>query len=191
MRKSKCLFVVIAALFVVSAAQAVHRKVSIKPSASSLSLRQTQKVATVTNVANTLSSASVLAENLDIKAGKIIEAMSLGSFKKWMLHIDEQTLRTQYADEMLLHMNYMTALFRLHRQKGHFEKYNEFEFQNLLVKSDYLLSLLISRESLQSAQHSEVFAKKLDSALHAYNRERIDLDKKMIHFAFNQTSEFL
>ncbi len=187
MTKSKCLMLVMAVLFVVGAAEAKPRKAPLK-------MRQTQKVSSVTrvgktpivkpNVVNTLRSAVVLAESLDDKAGRIIEAMSLSPFKKWLRNIDEDKLKAEYAEELMVHMTRMTTLFGTHRKSGPFAKFNEFEFQNLLVKSDYLLSLAISRQSLEYAHHKELFAQRFNSALAAYNAERVGFDQKMIRFVF-------
>lgn len=207
MTKSKCCLVIMAVLFVVGSAEAAPHKANLKS-------RQTQKVASVTrvsksprtltvrataksavkpaaklvskpNIGNTLRSAVVLAESLDDKAGRIIDAMSVSRFNKWLHNIDEKNMKAQYAEELMVHMTRMTALFGAHRQGGPFAKFSELEFQNLLVKSDYLLSLAISRESLQFAHHKDVFAKRFSAALAAYNVERVGFDQKMIRFAFN------
>ncbi|MDG0816072.1 hypothetical protein [Bdellovibrio svalbardensis] len=190
MTKSKCLLLVAAALFVVGTAEAQPRKANLK-------MRQTQKVSSVTrvgkpahgapvkpNVTNTLRSASVLAESLDNKAGRIIDAMSLSPIKKWLHNVDEGALKAQYAEELMVHMTRMTSLFSAHRKAGPFAKFNEFEFQNLLVKSDYLLSLAVSRQSLEFAHHQEIFAEKFNTTLAAYNAERVGFDQKMIRFSF-------
>ncbi|HEX7673263.1 MAG TPA: hypothetical protein VF412_03780 [Bdellovibrio sp.] len=186
MTKCSQFFLAIAVLMNFSAAHARVKK-------SNLKVRQTQKVSAVTAdgsktraIQNCLKSANTLADSLDDKAGKIIDAMSQSAFKKWWNNIDEDQMKAQYAEELMVHMSRMTFLFKEHRKRGPFAKLNEFEFQNLLVKSDYLLSLAISRESLETARRNTTFAKTFETTLAAYNTERVGFDQKMIRFAFNE-----
>lgn len=152
--------------------------------------RQTQKVSVVTSPGNmreiqmNIRSASLLAENLDARAGQIIDAMSKSRWEKWLRGIDEDRMKAEYAEDLMIHMSRMTSLFRSHRKTGPFARFNEFEFQNLLVKSDYLLSLAVSRQSLEFAHHKELFKTRFNSALAAYNTERVGFDQKMIRFSF-------
>lgn len=186
MTKCSHLLLAIAVLMNFSAANARVKKPVLK-------MRQTQKVSAVTAVGsdiraiqNCLKSANTLADSLDDRAGKIINTMSLSAFNRWWNHVDEDQMKAQYAEELMVHMSRMTFLFKEHRKHGPFSKLNEFEFQNLLVKSDYLLSLAISRESLEAARKNTAFAKTFETALAAYNTERVGFDQKMIRFAFNE-----
>ncbi|QDK38342.1 hypothetical protein [Bdellovibrio sp. NC01] len=187
MKMKSCLILVLAVITAFSTAEARTKKRVLKMS-------QPQKGAIVKTVVSTpkkqpnvtpvLRSASVLAESLDEKAGAIINSMAMNSIQKWIHNVDETKLKAEYAEELMVHMTRMTALFSAHRKAGPFAKFSELEFQNLLVKSDYLLSLAVSRESLEYAQHRDLFARRFSTALAAYNAERLGFDQKMIRFNF-------
>lgn len=188
MKMKSCLILALAVLTAFSTAEARTKKQILKMSqpqkgAIVKTLVSTPKK-TQPNIYGVLRSASVLAESLDDKAGAIINSMSMNSVQKWIHNVDETKLKAEYAEELMVHMTRMTALFSAHRKSGPFAKFNELEFQNLLVKSDYLLSLAVSRESLEYAKHRELFAKRFNTALAAYNAERLGFDQKMIRFNF-------
>lgn len=187
MRKSLCLLI----LFVTIAAAGFG---AFRSHHENLNMRQTRKVSSVSfagsnrQVQNYIRSASTLAESLDAKAGEILDAMEMSPLRKWVSGVDEDNLKAQYAEELMVHMKRMTVLFKIHRKSGVFRKLNEFEFQNLLVKSDYLLSLAVSRQSLQEARNKAVFSARFATTLAEYNTERVGFDQKMIRFAFQNAT---
>jgi hypothetical protein len=131
-----------------------------------------------------LRAASEMAERLDKKAKKLLNVMSLNAVNKWIAQIDEDRMRYEYAEDLMQHMHRMSAIFRLHRKVGTFARFKEFEFQNLLTKSDYLLSLVVTKRSVDSANSKKEFLPKFKAVLAEYNAERVGYDQKMIQFSF-------
>lgn len=183
MSKRMKLFVTILMLISTGAAHA-------EQAGQNLKMKQTKKVHAVTLSAaqsrsrQALRIASGLAEQLDEKAGVILKFESLSWWRKFLDHVDENKLKAEYADELMQHMTRMTEFFYTHRKQGPFAKFSELEFRNLLLKSDYLLTLAISRQCLEVARHNESFKRGFDTVLAAYNTERMAFDQKMVRFAF-------
>ena len=163
--------------------------VASAPKSHSLKMKRAQKVSASAQIGkqaeikSNLDAATKLAEGLDQRADVISEMAAMGRFEKWRKGLDETKLRAEYSQELLMHMSRMTWLFKTHREMGHFQKLNEFEFQTLLVKSDFIFSLRISRQCLNSAIKDSSFARQFAKALMDYNRERSSFDSKMIRFA--------
>lgn len=159
-------------------------------SEKNLKKKQPQNVAAKNNfisdiqIKGDLCSASEMAERLDKKASKLLNVMSLNAVNKWMAHIDEGRMRYEYAEDLMQHMHRMSEIFRLHRKVGPFTRFKEFEFQNLLTKSDYLLSLIVTKRSIDSANGKKEFLTKFKAVLAEYNAERVGYDQKMIQFSF-------
>ena len=143
-----------------------------------------QRMATDVEVQSDIQAATDIADRLDKKSGKLHQMMSLNSLQKWLAHIDDDRLKQEYANDMMLHLSRMSALFRSHRQFGMFPRFKEFEFQNLLLKSDYLLSLWVTQRSIESAAKEKNFSERVKNILTEYNSERMRLDQKSLKFDF-------
>jgi hypothetical protein len=143
-----------------------------------------QRMATDVEVQSDIQAATDIADRLDKKSGKLHKMMSLSPLKKWLAHIDDDRLMQEYANDMMLHLSRMSALFRSHRKFGMFPRFKEFEFQNLLIKSDYLLSLSVTQRSIESASKEKNFSERVKNILFEYNSERVSLDQKSLKFTF-------
>jgi hypothetical protein len=143
-----------------------------------------QRMATDVEVQSDIQAATDIADRLDKKSGKLFHLMSLSPLKKWLDHIDDDRLKQEYADDLMLHLSRMSALFRSHRKFGMFPRFREFEFQNLLIKSDYLLSLSVTQRSIESASKEKYFSERAKNILADYNSERVRLDQKNLKFEF-------
>ncbi len=160
--------------------EARTKKMHLKP-------RQPIKVASAPKMAidkkafNLLQGASLKADILDKSVGRILEVSSMSSWSRWRQNINMGNIQKDYSLDMRSHLSKMAELMKLRRQQGKLPQFQEFEFANLLRKSDYLLSLSISKEAVESAQKDKDFESSMHQTVAAYNQERIQLDHKVIH----------
>ncbi|MEN0057981.1 MAG: hypothetical protein AAGB31_04050 [Bdellovibrio sp.] len=122
------------------------------------------------------------ADRLDQQATIILELSGMGWLEKWHRRANIQEMRAQYSREMMTHLHAMTNLFQKRRQLRGFKKLQEFEFQNMVRKSDYLLSLVSTQKSLESISDDKT-AQRLQSILEQYNNERQKFDQHLIVLA--------
>lgn len=155
-----------------------------------LNMRQRKTVAVVKN--NVTSSYVELkiqitedkAEILDQTSKKLMQFVDLNPLQRWAIRKEEENLQNQFAMGLTEHIVQMTELFRMHRISKSFQRLEEFEFRNLLVKSDYLLGIYFSKQSLEIAGKNKIFAQKISTALTNYNSERIGIDQKILQISF-------
>ena len=85
------------------------------------------------------------AERLDAQARGLIEAKAMGYWERWTKTIDLKKMEDRYARDVVKHVSAMTEVMKIRRENGgKLRALHEFDFQNLLRKSDYLLSLKIT-----------------------------------------------
>ncbi|WP_413568217.1 hypothetical protein ACLWBD_11145 [Bdellovibrio sp. HCB117] len=109
------------------------------------------------------------AEVLDTQSSEILKASSMGTLQRWRQNIDLTTMKTQYAEGTLAHLKSMTSLFKVRRQMGRFKDLKEFDFQNMVRKSDYLMALPTTKESLDTEDPE------IERVLVTYSQERQQL----------------
>lgn len=152
-----------------------------------LRMRQPTKGASVYRMADRqalelkLQRAKVSADHLDQQIGRYLEVSSMGTLQRWQKSIDLDTVKEEYSERVLTHLTAMTELMKLRRSAGRkFKKLYEFDFQNLIRKSDYVLAVNTARSSLEHASEDDEFAARAERALADYNEERLLYDAKMI-----------
>lgn len=90
------------------------------------------------------------AERLDQQARGLLEASSMNYLERWNKSIDLKAMETRYAKDVVRHVAAMAQIMKLRRENGgKLRGLHEFDFQNLLRKSDYLLSLKVTTRHLQ------------------------------------------
>lgn len=155
---------------------------SVAPGKANLIMRQPLKVsASAKNgvVAQNrlhISAAIASAEKLDRRIPVFLEAASLGTLQRWRMGVNLNALEQDYNRDLMKHIAAMTDVLRSRREQRGFKKWQEFEFRNLLAKSDYILAVPMTRQSL-SAQKNFLNAQKM---LLEYNRERLYFDGQKI-----------
>jgi hypothetical protein len=158
------------------------------PKKHSPKVRQPQKVAAVHNswqreLNYDLVAALSSAENLDSQLEPLMNASGMSFLQKWKRGIHEAELQKRFADDVSAHLETMAMILKKRSRVGTFNQLNEFDFQNLVRRSDYILAVSVSRDSLKEGLRSEKFAKKFEKVLAAYNQERVRFDNKMINVA--------
>ncbi|ASD63281.1 hypothetical protein [Bdellovibrio bacteriovorus] len=153
----------------------------------SLTVRQPTKGAAVHGLASKqklllgLNKAKTSAEGLDLQIGRYLEISSMGAFQRWQKNIDFDAVKDEYSQRVLNHLQAMTELMKLRRSShGQFKKLYEFDFQNLIRKSDYVLSVNTTRTTLEHSSEDPAFAAQAERTLADYNEERMRYDSKMI-----------
>lgn len=155
---------------------------SVGPGHSNLKLRQPIKVATLSKSAlnsqaqRKMSLAVASAEKIDQRIPHYLQASSLGAFQRWKSGVDLQKLESEYNQDLLTHISAMTEILRIRRGQRGFKKWQEFEFNNLMAKSDYILAVPMSRQSLNARKGSL----EIQRTLEEYNRERLFFDGQKI-----------
>lgn len=158
------------------------------PKHKTLKMRQPHKVAAVnkawqSEISHDLLVATSSAENLDAQLATLVHAPGMGWVQKWQKGINQAQLQKQFAEDLSAHLQTMAVLFQKHTAKGPFDRLREFEFQNLVRRSDYILSLNISRNSLEVGMTEKNFAAEFKKVLGMYNQQRLHFDQKMISLA--------
>nr|BFD66351.1 hypothetical protein HAGR004_13730 [Bdellovibrio sp. HAGR004] len=158
-----------------------------------LRLRQPTKGASVQRMAQEkrqqavrlgLKRANTSAEALDQQIVRYLEVASMGRLERWKKGIDLDLVKVEYSQRVLGHLSSVTNLMKMRRSSGNkFKKLYEFDFQNLMRKSDYVLAVNTTRTVLEyaSAQDRELAAR-AEKILAEYNQERLHFDAKMIAF---------
>lgn len=155
---------------------------SVSSERSSLKMRQPIKVAAMTKrgdgaiIQQKINSATASAERLDQRIPDILQATSGNILQRLKAGVVLRQIENQYAQDLAAHIAAMTEVLRTRRGLRGFIKWQEFEFKNLLVKSDYLLAVPMTRQSL-SAQRNSLEVQKM---LLEYNRERLYFDGRKI-----------
>lgn len=130
-----------------------------------------------------LNKAKASAESLDKQVGRYLQVSSMGSFERWRKNVNLEGVQVEYSQRVLAHLKAMADLMRLRREHSRtFKKLYEFDFQNLMLKSDYVLSVNTTRTALESGARNREFSKALEQAFATYNTERLALDGKMIAY---------
>ncbi|MGE5085690.1 MAG: hypothetical protein ACM3MG_05270 [Bacillota bacterium] len=158
------------------------------PKSKFLKVRQPHKVFDVNKtwlyeISHDLLVATSSAENLDSQVLSLVSYSGMGWFQKWRKGIDEERIQKQFAEDLRAHLQTMTVLFEKHARRGPFDRLREFEFQNLVRRSDYILSLGIARNCLERGLVKKEFAGEFKKVLGSYNQERLRFDQKMISLA--------
>ena len=131
-----------------------------------------------------LKRANTSAEALDQQIVRYLEVASMGRLERWKKGIDLDLVKLEYSRRVLGHLSSVTNLMKMRRSSGNkFKKLYEFDFQNLMRKSDYVLAVNTTRTVLEhaSAQDRELAAQ-VEKILAEYNQERLRFDAKMIAF---------
>lgn len=155
-----------------------------------LRMRQPEKVVAVNypstqqGLRSNIEVAKNLAEQLDEESKQLLNAGAMGFFERLFKKKNLSVMRIQYSKMMMLHLKAMTAIFKSHRQFRGFQKLQELEFRNLINKSDYLVSLYVSKESLLFAGDQGLGAE-IQITMKLYNKERMHFDRKMLSIAMN------
>lgn len=173
--------VVLALLMGLSAAEAANKKALIR-------MRQPKKVSAVSKswqreVINDLYAATASAENMDSQLEPLMNASGYSFIQKWKRGINEESLQQRFSKDLKGHLQIMATLFEKHAQYKKFDRVSEFEFQNLVRRSDYILSLPVSRVAIEKSMSAAKFATEFKVALASYNKERMHFDSKVIQLA--------
>lgn len=89
--------------------------------------------------------AKFTAERMDKQALQLIEASSSTWLNRWWNNIDLKALEQTYTKDLSLHMQAMAEVMKARREAGgSLQKLDEFDFQNMLRHSDYVLSTKLS-----------------------------------------------
>ncbi|WP_210415626.1 hypothetical protein [Bdellovibrio sp. ZAP7] len=180
--KFKVVVMVVLTLFMgLSAAQAANKKALIR-------MRQPQKVSPVSKswqreVVSDLFAATASAENLDSQLEPLMNAAGFSYIQKWKRGIDESSLQKTFSKDLKSHLQVMAMLFDKHTQYKKFDRVSEFEFQNLVRRSDYILSLPVSKNAIQETMGGAKFASEFKTVLAEYNKVRQRFDSKSIQLA--------
>lgn len=165
-----------------------------KPQNKGLSMRQPRKVSVAQKVArqekkdlqlrHRMQAARGSAERLEEQVPVYLNVLSMSAYKRWSQGVDLTVLRKDFASGMLVHLQAMSDLMKLRRDNGgKLPGFQDFAFKNLLNKSDYLLALDLTKDSLElssvGGKDLEVFNKILSN----YNLERGLLDNKALRLA--------
>lgn len=157
-----------------------------KSHSKSLSMRQTKKVAQSPKmavnpqVARLLYMADENTEKLDAYSQDLLKIYSLSMWQRWSERKKISDVKQGFSSEMQKHLAILAELFKIRSHQGRLLQYQEFEFQNLLRKSDYLLSLDFSRDSLEFARRNKDFSASFGKTLISYNEQRFNYDRKSI-----------
>lgn len=90
------------------------------------------------------------AENLDEQARGLLEASSMNYVERWYKSVDLKAMESRYAKDVNRHLLAMAQVMKLRRENGgKLRGLHEFDFQNLLRKSDYVLSLHVTSPHLK------------------------------------------
>jgi hypothetical protein len=149
-------------------------------------VRQTKKVAKSPKMAidpqvgRLLYMAEENAIKIDGYTQELLKISSLSAWQRWTQNKDVAKVKQAYSSEMQKHLNIIAEIFKIRSHKGRLLQYQEFEFQNLLRKSDYLLSLEFSRDSLEYARKNKDFSASFGKTLISYNEQRFHYDRKTI-----------
>lgn len=122
------------------------------------------------------------AERIDQQVIPLMEVSSMGQIERWMKNKDLDSMKMEYSKNMISHLKAMTVVFKSRRQSRGFLKLREFDFQNMIRKSDYLLSLYLTKESFNLATENGL-GEEIEKVLNLYNHERVQYDQKMITIA--------
>ncbi len=175
LRRSFALVITISLLTATSWAFVAQGKANLK-------VRQPLKVAAMAKngiageIRQRLATAVASADRLDRQIPDYLRVSSLGVLQRWKRGVDLSTLERQYTQDLASHIIAMTDLLRSRREQRGFKKWQEFEFKNLLAKSDYILAVPMSRQSL-IAQRNSLDTQRM---LLEYNRERLYFDGQKI-----------
>lgn len=185
---SICAVLLVGFAVVIQVVAAKHNKPAVKN--GFLTVRQPEKglvvnySSTSTGLISNIEVAKKLADQLDDEAKHLLDAGSMGFFERLFKKKNLSSMRLEYTKMMMLHLKAMTAVFKSHRQFRGFQKLQELEFRNLINKSDYLVSLYVSRESLLFAGNQGLEAE-IQITMKLYNKERMHFDRKMLSIAVN------
>lgn len=138
------------------------------------------KMAVNRQVSELLLSAEARAERLDLYVQELLQLSSMTAWKRWSQNKDIDSVKKEFSFEMQNHLALMAEIFKIRGRHSRLPQYQEFEFQNLLRKSDYLLSLEFSRDSLNVARKNKDFSTSFGKTLISYNEQRYKLDGKTI-----------
>lgn len=154
-------------------------------------LRQPEKVSHVQGFTNNwvLESNFVMArtgaEALDAQSMRLLDSTTMSRWERWRDNVDLYAGQKQYTQDMLAYLKAMTKLLKMHRESRGFVKLREFDFQNMIRKSDYLLALPVTRASLAALLEDQEIAEKIQTILGLYNQERQQFDQKVFTITKN------
>lgn len=123
------------------------------------------------------------AESLDAQSMQLLDLSTMSPLQRWMSNRSLSQMQKQYSTEMLSHLQAMTVVFKSRREAGGFTKLNEFDFQNIVRKSDYLLALQVTQGSLQEFAQEKNSGPWVQKILESYNYERKFFDHKTLKIA--------
>lgn len=131
-----------------------------------------------------MQSARGSAERLEEQVPVYLNALSMNAFQRWSKGIDLDILRKDFAAGMLVHLQAVSDLMKMRRDRGgQLPGFQDFAFKNLLNKSDYLLSLDLTKDSLELTSSQGRDLEAFNKILTNYNLERASFDKKTLRLA--------
>lgn len=164
------------------------------PRGNRLRLRQTRSGVIVNSLSkrdiklnSEMQSALLWAERIDQQVMPLMEVSSMGRLERWMKKKDLDAMKMEYSLNMIRHLKAMAVVLQSRRQSQGFVKLREFDFQNMIRKSDYLLSLYLTKESFNLAVENGL-EEEIGKVLNFYNKERVQYDQKVITIAGDQNT---
>jgi hypothetical protein len=118
-----------------------------------------------------IAQAKQTAERMDDSMRALIEASSMSFAQRWVKSVDLPKMENQFSQDLKNHVQAMTEIMKTRREYGSLKKLREFDFQNLLRKSDYLLSLDISIHRMKTLS---------PNIYHAYLSERASCAERTV-----------
>lgn len=158
---------------------AFEQKVSVQPKKALVKKARQRKIPT-NLIQDKISAAKSWADRMDAQTFEILQASSVSPLQRWMQGSSLSYLEKQLSRDTVEHLRTMADVMRTRRELGGFKKLREFDFYNMLRKSDYLLSLEMTRKSLKDLSQDKAMAAKFRETLSLYNQERIMFDQSYL-----------
>lgn len=157
----------------VSAAQELSAK------AVQTTMKKVRKIPT-NLIQDKMSAAKNWADRMDAQTFQILQASSVGPLQRWIQGSSLSYMEKQLSRDAIEHLRTMADVMRTRRELGGFKKLREFDFYNMLRKSDYLLSLEMTRKSLKDLSKDKTLGSKFRETLSLYNQERLMFDQSYL-----------
>lgn len=134
-----------------------------------------------------MKSAAKSADRLSAQVQNILEVTSMGTIERWRKGIDLSLVKEDFSRGVVEHMKSVTQVLKIRAQSGgRLAGIKEFEFLNLMNKSDYILSVYVTQESLKHALQNDTQSV-VAEAVASYNKERSRFDQKVLRVTSLQT----
>lgn len=134
-------------------------------------------------LAHSKSSVIQTLESLELQREALQKIENLGVLARWREGLDWTEMKKGHLYTLMSHMEAMTRLLQHRRESGGFKKLQEFEFQSLLRKSDYILAAPLSLRCYVELKGEKKIKWNWQRVVKAYNNERIRFDQRAISIA--------